>query len=586
MKKFVVIFIVSLVLLPLCQPAFGDGPDPAADLLERWFQPVSQRDTDMAADPRQNPRTALMRFYRQRDFQPAWIGDSGPLPRLEILLQTIRHAAANGLREMDYDIWNLESAIGRDALFSDEIEQLSAPDLAVLDAALTDAMLRYAAHLSSGRVRPEELPNSFANDEASPPRDLPGELAEAMYTGRLESFLQGLSPQHRPYRMLKETLQRYRQIQADGGWPQIGEGPKLKPGDTGDRVKTLHRHLKITGDLQADAWLPDDRFSAPLEAAVKQFQRRHGLNADGIIGPRTLATLNVPVESRMIQLMLNMERWRWYPEDLGSRYVIVNIPAFRLRLVEDRTETLTMRVIVGRKKRPTPVLSSQMTYLEVNPYWNVPQKIARKDLLPKIQADPEYLVRQGIQVFDSWQDDAPQLDPLAIDWTGVSENHFPYRLRQVPAARNALGRIKFMFPNAHSVYIHDTPGKSLFKKAQRIFSSGCVRVEDPMALAVQLLKNQQWNRQRLEKYSASHQNSAIALQTPIPVYLVYFTAWTDTDGQIHFGEDIYDHDRRLLLALLKHAPKHTLCSLVEAPGDAPNSCTSPARGLINASFTP
>jgi L,D-transpeptidase YcbB len=392
-----------------------------------------------------------------------------------------------------------------------------------------------------------------------------------MNSGRLESFIQSLSPHHRPYRTLKETLQRYRQIQTDGGWPLIGEGPRLAIGETGDRVKALYRHLKITGDLLADPWLPDDRFSAPLEAAVKRFQRRHGLYADGVVGPRTLAALNIPVETRMLQLMLNMERWRWFPEDLGSRYVMVNIPAFELRLVQDRVETLSMRVIVGRKKRPTPVLFSQMTYLEVNPYWNVPQKIARKDLLPKIQADPEYLVRQGIQVFDSWEEDAPQLDPLAIDWTRLSKNNFPYRLRQLPAARNALGRIKFMFPNAQSVYIHDTPGKSLFKKAQRIFSSGCVRVEDPMALAVQLLKDQQWNRRRLEKYSASHQNSAIALQAPIPVYLVYFTAWTDTDGQIHFGEDIYDHDRRLLLALLKNAP---------------NGGNGPASGLINASFTP
>jgi murein L,D-transpeptidase YcbB/YkuD len=411
-----------------------------------------------------------------------------------------------------------------------------------------------------------------------------------MNNGRLENFIQGLSPHHRQYRALKEALRRYRQIQADGGWPQIDKGsglkiPALKLGATGARVKALRRHLAITGDLQADPGLPDDRFGPPLETALKCFQRRHGLNPDGVVGPRTLEVLNIPVEVRMLQLMLNMERWRWYPEDLGASYLMVNIPSFELHLVQDRIETLAMRVIVGRRKRPTPVLSSRLTYLEVNPYWNVPQKIARKDLLPKIQADPEYLVRQKIQVFDSWKQDAPALDPLAIDWAGVSENHFPYRLRQEPAARNALGRIKFMFPNSQSVYIHDTPGKALFKRASRPFSSGCVRVEDPKSLAVQLLKDQHWTRRRLEKYSQTHQNSAIALQTPLPVYLVYFTAWSDAQGRIHFGDDIYNHDRQLLLALLKDAPKHTLCSSIQGPGSTTKTCTSrPAPGITEAGY--
>jgi murein L,D-transpeptidase YcbB/YkuD len=591
MKKIGVLFIFFLFLLPGWQPAFADGPNPAGDLLELWFKPVSQEAAGMAADPRLNPRAAVMHFYQRRDFQPAWIGHGGPLPQLEILLQAIGRATANGLREKDYAFWNFDATMVHDVRFTDEIERLNNRDLAALDAALTDVMLRYAANLSQGRVRPEELPPSFAGDEPSSPRDLPAELADAINNGELESFIQDLSPQHRQYRTLKETLRRYRQIQDDGGWPQIGEGPGskisgLKLGDTGARVKALHRHLTITGDLQADPGLPDDRFGPPLEAALKRFQRRHGLNPDGIVGRRTLEVLNIPVEARMLQLMLNMERWRWYPQDLGARYLMVNIPAFELRLVQDRTETLSMRVIVGRKKRPTPVLSSRLTYLEVNPYWNVPQKIARKDLLPKIQADPEYLVRQKIQVFDSWQQDAPALDPLAIDWAGVSENHFPYRLRQEPADRNALGRIKFMFPNSQSVYIHDTPGKALFKKASRPFSSGCVRVEDPKALAVQLLKDQHWTHRRLEKYSQTHQNSAIALETPVPVYLVYFTAWTDAEGQIHFGDDIYNHDRRLLLDLLKDAPKHTMCSFIEGPGKATKMCgRRPARGLINTVYT-
>jgi murein L,D-transpeptidase YcbB/YkuD len=482
------------------------------------------------------------------------------------LLQIIHRAPQDGLRERDYAFWNPETASGLDAIFSYKTGRMNVPVVAALDVALTEAMLRYAAHLSYGRVQPEELSALFSDNEKLPIRDLPGELANAMKDNRVKRFIESLSPHHPQYRTLKQTLQRYRQIQADGGWPRIREGSSLKIGDTGARVKDLHRYLTITGDLQADAWLPDNWFSPPLETAVKRFQRRHGLKADGIVGRRTLTALNIPVETRMIQLMLNMERWRWFPENFGSRYVIVNIPAFELRVVNNRTEALAMRVIVGRKSRPTPVLSSQLTHLEANPYWNIPQKIAQDDLLEKIQDNPEYLVQQGIQVFDSWQEDAPELDPLEIDWSSVSKNYFPFRLRQKPTSRNALGRIKFMFPNSQSVYIHDTPGKSLFNETHRLFSSGCIRVEDPVALAVQLLKDRHWDRRRLEKYIEYGQNRTIALQTPFPVYLVYFTAWTDAGGDIHFSEDIYDYDRRLLLSLLNGSPSRGWCRFIAVQG--------------------
>lgn len=576
MKKIAFIFIISIFLLQPWRAASGDGGSPAGKLLQLWFKPVSRDDAYVIADPRLNPRAALTRFYQRRGFQPAWIGYGGPLSQLDILMQAIGHAPADGLRARDYDFWNSETGIGHDAFFSEEPVLLNDQDLASLDVALTEVMLRYAAHLSEGRARPEEFPESFTGYDKHPLKDLPGELAEAVNENRLESFIEELSPQHQPYRAIKETLQRYMQIQADGGWPRIAEGSKLRIGYTGARVKALHRHLAITGDLQADAWLPDDRFGPPLEAAVKRFQRRHGLEIDGIVGTRTLAALNIPVETRMIQLMLNMERWRWLPEDLGSRYVMVNIPGFDLRLVEDRTEVLCMRAIVGQKSRPTPVLSSQLTYLEVNPYWNIPQKIARRDVLPKIQVDPGHLVRQGIRVFDSWNENAPALDPFEIDWERLSQDYFPFRLRQDPSARNALGRVKFMFPNPQSVYIHDTPGKSMFNHSRRLFSSGCVRVEDPLALALHILKDQHWNRRRLEQAVKSKANRTVILRNPIPVYLVYFTAWVDTGGDVHFSDDIYDHDRRLLVALLKDSPSYALCSFIAGSSYPAEGCSRDA----------
>lgn len=553
------LLVFSFFLSPW-QAACEKWPHQAGALLQNWFKPLAGHEAHHAIDPRSSPLAALARFYRCRGYQPSWVDDKGPLPQAKVLLQAIRSAPSDGLPQMEYSLGDPALDLSSNVLFSDDHFSVFDYDLARLDVALTAAMLRYAAHLSQGCIPPEELSEAlpFKGDPSS--RDLPGELASAVNENRLDSFVKSLIPRHRAYQDLKKILKRYRQIQAGGGWPPIPPGATIKIGALDARVEALRRHLVITGDLSPDARMDGGRFGPQLEAAVKRYQRRHGLAADGAVGPETLASLNIPIEDRIIQLMLNMERWRWFPDDLGSRYIMVNIPGFELQLVENGAVVLSMRAIVGRKSRPTPILTSQMTYLELNPYWNIPQKIARKDILPKIQADPEYLVRKGIRVFDSWQADAPALNPLGIDWSGLSENYFPYRLRQQPAANNALGRIKFMFPNGQSVYIHDTPGKSLFNRPQRLFSSGCVRVEEPLVLARHLLTDQHWNRRRLAMAVESRQNRTIMLQTPVPVHLVYFTAWKDTGGQIQFRDDIYGHDRQLLLDFLKEESNISFCS--------------------------
>jgi murein L,D-transpeptidase YcbB/YkuD len=253
-----------------------------------------------------------------------------------------------------------------------------------------------------------------------------------------------------------------------------------------------------------------------------------------------------------------MERWRWYPDSFGDRYLMVNIPAFALTIVDTPDRIDNIRVIVGKKNRQTPIMSDRMTYIEFNPYWNIPQNIARKDILPKVIHDPSYLSRQGIRVFDSWDRSAQELDPTTIDWGNLSARYFPYRLRQDPSQRNALGQIKFIFPNPLSIYIHDTPGKSLFNCQERAFSSGCVRLEEPITLATHLLGDQGWNRHRLETLTAHEKAQSVVLTTPIPVHLVYFTAWVDGDKTVNFRKDIYGHDARLVQALNHPGPDHRL----------------------------
>jgi murein L,D-transpeptidase YcbB/YkuD len=238
---------------------------------------------------------------------------------------------------------------------------------------------------------------------------------------------------------------------------------------------------------------------------------------------------------------------------------MVNIPGFELKFVENHTVQSTMRAIVGRKKRQTPILSSTLTYLEFNPFWNIPQTIARKDILPKIKSDPQYLSKNNIQVLSGWERKSQSMDPNFIDWQAFSDKYLPYRLRQDPAPHNALGQVKFMFPNHHSVYIHDTPGKALFNKEMRSFSSGCVRVENPLELAYLLLKNQQWDPRRIANTIGTKKRRTIVMKQPTPVHLVYFTAWTDENDNLQLRQDIYGRDQRLSALLLPKKPVKLWC---------------------------
>jgi len=429
---------------------------------------------------------------------------------------------------------------------------------------LTGLVLRYAHSINSGRTAPALL--RFGDQPGSAvQRDMAAKLAVVRNSRRLASFLEQLGPRHARYRTLQEGLQAYRELKAAGGWPVIDQGPSMQFGDRGSRVAMLQYRLAVSGDVDFAPGPVNDRFDDALALAVMRFQRRHGLPADGIVEAGTLAAMNVPVDERIRQIELNLERWRWLPAQFEPYHIFVNIPAFELTVVDGGQTVQTQRVVVGRKDRPTPMLASTMTYLELNPYWNVPATIAREDLLPKIQKDPQFLTRRNFQVFDSWDENASALDPRAIDWATFSEDHFPFRLRQAPTPYNALGRVKFMFPNPLSVYIHDTPSKGLFGRASRDFSSGCVRVEKPLALAALLLKRQGWSPAQLAQTLEAGERQVVILKSPVPVYLVYMTAWAEENGELHFREDIYGQDRELQTLLTETVKAKQQCTAVGYP---------------------
>jgi len=368
-------------------------------------------------------------------------------------------------------------------------------------------------------------------------------------------------PEKTSYLKLESALAQHRDFQRRGGWPSVPDGPPMRKGDSGGRIGILRDRLLISGDLEEVDEQHPDLLDDEMDLAVRRFQERHGRAVDGIVGPNTLADLNVSVEHRVRQIELNLERWRQLPRDLGERFIMVNTASFQLEFVENDQRLMKMRVVAGRRSRSTPEVSSELTYLVLNPYWHIPHGIAKRDILPKIQEDPDYLARQSILVFENWESDAPKLDAQSVEWSEVTERSFAFKLRQEPGPGNALGRIKFAFPNPFSVYLHGTPAQSLFRKAQRDFSSGCVRIEKPIELASLLLKGEPgWTRKRIVNTVRSGKTQVVRLSKRIPVHLSYWTAWVDETGTTHFRDDIYGRDRSLESLLSKRFPRAYLAN--------------------------
>jgi murein L,D-transpeptidase YcbB/YkuD len=492
---------------------------------------------------------ALPTFYERRVYAAAWSDGHRPLPAAWELLQALRAADREGLRPTSYHLLPLEASLA--GTTASRPGTWSATQLVDLDLLLTDAFLIYGSHLLAGRVDPMTVQSEWIAVRRE--RDLIAHLETALAKGSVRAALTDLLPDHPGYRQLRDALARYRALAAAGGWAMIADGPTLAPGDSGPRVVALRRRLVVTdGPLGGDG----DSYDAELEAAVRRFQARHGLDADGVAGTATLTALNVPVDSRVQQIAVNLERWRWLPENLGDEYIIVNVADFSLEVVRAGRRELSMRVVVGRPYRRTPVFSDRITYLVFNPYWHVPANLAVQDILPQIKSDPGYLARQGMKVFRAREDSTfEEVDPGSIDWAAVTPANFSFRFRQDPGPANALGRVKFMFPNRFNVYLHDTPTRTLFEKAERDFSSGCIRIEKPLELADYLMRDDSnWTPEKIRAAIAAGAEETVRLPKPPIIHLLYWTAMADEDSTVRFRRDLYNRDAAVLAALSEPPP--------------------------------
>jgi murein L,D-transpeptidase YcbB/YkuD len=412
-----------------------------------------------------------------------------------------------------------------------------------MDTWLTYLYLNYASDLADGL---SDLAHADPAWQIDTERfDALTHLERALQDNRIAESLTALTPIDDEYSALRKALADYRAIAERGGWPTVPASLKLKRGQSSPAVRTLALRLAASGDFKGD--VPGDHTSAvydtALEDAVKRFQRRHGLSDDGVVGRSVVAEMNVPAEARVRQIQLNMERWRWLPRELGDPHVLVNIPQMRLDVREHGTVPLSMRVVVGKPDTPTPIFNQRMTYLVFAPYWNVPDGIAQQETLPSVLKDAGFLARAGMEVIDA---SGKPVDPESVDL----EDPGRYRFRQRPGTSNSLGLVKFMFPNQFNVYLHDTPADSLFDRASRSLSHGCVRLEAPVKLAEYVLRDQpEWTATRIAEAMAGAEEQIVKLKTPVPVYLGYWTARAARDGSVEFRPDVYGIDRRQTVRL-------------------------------------
>ena len=474
-------------------------------LLSLFLALLPQSPTDSAVD----------RFYDARWFDPApaWVQRNGITRQATALLDVVAHADREGLDASDYLTPTLDSLLHRDLTFDDAWR---------LDTLLTRTFLLYARDVSSGRIEPALADSQWTRAPRS--LDLVARLEIALDADEVTPVLRGLAPAASGYATLRDVLIRYRDVAQHGDWP-----------------------ARLGARLAAEGY----DTTAGIPTALRRFQALHGLEPDGILGPATRTALHVSAATRAQQIALNLERWRWLPRSLGSRYVVVNSAAFVLDLVENGAVTFTTRAVVGRPDWPTPIASSRATDIIFRPVWKVPRTIAAQEVLPIIRRDSTYLAREGFRIFADSSMAGGEVTPQSIDWSTVTESTFVYQLAQEPGPDNPLGGMKLVFWTPFTVFIHDTPARPLFSERWRAFSHGCIRVEDAAALVARLLPD--WSPDSIADAMARGRQRWVRLPQPIPVHLVYRTAWVADDGLVAFAGDPYGWDEKLASALQAHS---------------------------------
>ncbi len=547
-------FVLLLIVLASCESNTTKNTDqgatqpqlePTAFVVENTAQQIKAiLDSGQLPDGSgklYNP-TILRQFYSNRGYEPAWTS----FKNIDDALASIGSVYDDGLDPQDYRLHDLSTTF--ETLKSSST--IDAEVFALFDIQMSESLLTAAAHLLSGKVNPANLMNNW-NIEVSNYKDVfpnaAGTFEKALNTSTIREEFDKIRPSHYMYTGLKSKLAEYRQYQAEGGWDSIPSGPTIKPGMRDVRIAMLRKRLLATHEMEPYQVADSLVYDARLVEIMKRVQKKYGIEADGNIGKGTTQALSIPVEYRIQQIKANMERGRWILHQLEDRFIAVNIAGFELYLIDDGLEVLTSPVMVGKYQTQTPVFKSHMSYIVLNPTWTVPRSL-NAEYIAKQKKDAGYLQKENMEVVTY---SGKVLDHKTLNWNKYTEANFPYMFRQKPGPKNALGEMKFMFPNDHSIYLHDTPSRGLFTRDLRAFSHGCIRTKEIYALAEELLRgnDEGWTIEKLKKEIATGKTITINLKERIPVLLLYWTAGIGFNQNFYFKSDIYERDDALIEAL-------------------------------------
>lgn len=486
----------------------------------------------------------LSLFYENRGCTPAWFTRDVLNNNGFALLNYIRQTNQHGLEPEDYHLFLIEKYIRKYIEKLTTLLPMDSSEMMKLDFLLTDAFLMLGSNLYYGKVDPEKCDSSWKMQRKDTELRLDMKLEEALQSNDIANGLNKLAPRYRAYWKMKDELVFFLDLK-NQLWPEIMTEMSIRPGDTNMLLPKIRERLIRLRYPVSDSI--STVFDDDLEKQLKQFQEGWGLNSDGVIGKTTLEDLNNMPSKLISQLKVNMERYRWLPLQVKEKYVIINIANFRLDLISGSDTLISMRAVVGKEQRGTPVFNDRISYIVFSPSWTVPLTILQNDVIPELLKGPEYLEKMNMKLL---RNDGSELVYSDIDWASVSKNNFPYMVRQNPGSGNALGRVKFMFPNTYNVYIHDTPSRGAFSRDNRAVSSGCIRVEKPFDLAVLLLSDYpEWSSANIHTAMQQDVEQIVLLKIPVDVVLIYLTAWTDGNDRIQFRKDIYERDAMLLQAL-------------------------------------
>lgn len=507
-------------------------------------------------------RGQLRDFYQPLDYSLAWVNGNQPTAQARAIIQLLQNADKKGLRPDDYDASRWADRL---AHLAESNPQTSADDSVRFDLALTVSAMRYVSDLHNGRINPKYFDFGLhVNRRAYKVAEfLRSQVLSAKDVG---SALEQVEPSFPAYRRSKIALEHYLELEKQGDGPPIPVSKKsIKPGEAYDGVSQLAQRLRLLGDLPQDAAVPADSkvYASPLVDAVKQFQRRHGLTDDGTLGQDTFKQLVKPISHRVTQLQLALERWRWVPQDMQAPMILVNIPEFHLLAYDNAQQpALAMKVVVGRadEDHKTPVFADRMDYIIFRPYWKVPDSIILKEIIPALQKDASYIGKHEYEMVD--KQGTVMISDTGVDAATIRKlTTGELDVRQKPGGVNALGFVKFVFPNSYDVYLHGTPEHQLFARSQRTFSHGCIRVEDPVALAQWVLHDPTWTLDRIRAAMKNEKKDAyqVNLKKPIPVLILYATAMVRENGEVDFYDDVYKQDGDLQRALARGYPYPDCC---------------------------